>query len=485
MKIILTNYQVNQNHSFLFSNNNDYNNFLLSHKVAEQEYNNRYISERTTEIIYKIDDVGFLPKTIGYIIIETNDEYNSLLNFIVTGWERISNEGLKFYVTADIFRNDLNGTIHGMEYSTISGYVEQTNGVMGSVDSTQIIPPSLGDPIEIEAETYPLKNDNGTNWVIIITGETQFGNYGVFATDYTDDIGTITAFARSLTKGTTITLASDTTKNSTFKATACYIVPKGIIRSGYAIPELAHEINTLTNIYVYPINAFFNRVEIPIPETNSLKIYDFGTIAKRLTINKQYSTPLYIISSFNSSDISIGIQYNNIYLDVTDDFAYPIVTDEFSQYASLNKRDFAIKSTTAVGSVVVGAVLASTGVATGNLMQAGAGAASILTGVSKMSTFEDKNEQPFTVTGNNNGCANITFNNGFSFRTYQGRNYEEAYRSVLRFGYQYKRVVRGIKSIISEPNRHIGRTFVRFKMLTDSDYVRSETYARLLNGVFV
>ena len=481
MKINFYNYKVSPNHSFLFLANSEYEKFNTDYRVDSQEYNNIYISEGTTSINYRVGNVGFYPQNIGYIIVEDGDR---LLNFIVTNWERLSNEVIKFSVTADIFRNDLNYS-KTVFSNIVSGFVDQTNGAIGNVDAYQRIPPALGDPVKIENETYPLKDDRGTNWCIIVCAETTFGDYGVFATGYTNDIGTMTSYARVLTEGTTITLASDDSKSSTFKPTACYIVPKPIIRSGYEIAELAYQVNTLTHVYVYPINAFFERFEVVKPATQLMKIYDFGTIAKRITLNKQFDSPIYIISSFNSSDISIGIQYNNIYLDVTDEFSYPITTDEFSQYASLNKRDFAIKSTTAAGSIVVGAVVAGSGLATGNLIQAGAGAASILTGISKMAAFEDKNEQPYSITSNNDGCSNITFNNGFSFRTYGGRNYEEALRTILLFGYKYQNVIRDLTTLINFPRRVLGRTFIRFKTLTNPEVVRSETFARLLNGVFV
>ena len=486
MKIIILNYKVNQNHSFLLNSVEEYNKFIIDYKVDEQEFNNRYISESTTFINYRLSNTIFLPQTIGYIIVEMNDSYDSILNFIVTGWERISDEVIKFNVVPDIFRNDLNKTKSGLAGYTLNGYIEQTNGVISNVDPSQIILPNLGDAVKIESETYPLRNTNGTNWVVIICAETELYDYGVFATEYEDDIGTMTHFARVISTAASIKRVSDE-KTTTFKATSCYIVPKGIIRDGYIIPDLAyvpvgHE---GASTRIYPINAFFKQTEIAIPQTDRLKIYDFGTIAKRVIINKQYDSPIYIISSFNSSDISIGIQYNNIYLDVTDEFAFPISTDEFAQYASLNKRDFAIKSTTAIGGVAVGTVLVGSGLATGNLVQAGAGAASILTGVSKMAAFMDKNEQPYSVTSNNDGCANVTFNNGFSFRVYQGRNYEEAYRTVLQFGYQYKRVSKKLTELLSAPNRIIGRTFIKFKSIADNETIRSDTFARLLNGVFV
>ena len=129
---------------------------------------------------------------------------------------------------------------------------------------------------------------------------------------------------------------------------------------------------------------------------------------------------MYVLSSFNSSDISIGIQYNDIYIDVTDEFSFPITTDEFAQYASLNKRDFAIKTVTSVGSAAVGAALTISGAMTGNLVQAGAGVASMISSVSKMASFDDKDNQPYSVTSNNDGCANITFKGGFSLRPYHG-----------------------------------------------------------------
>lgn len=481
MNINFYNYKVSPNHSFLFLSVSEYEKFNTDYRVDSQEYNNIYISEATTSINYRIGSVGFYPQNVGYIIVEDGDR---LLNFIVTGWERLSNEVIKFTVTADIFRNDLNysKTVYSLP---VSGFVDQTNGAIGNVESHQRIPPALGDPIKIENETYPLKDDNGTNWCIIICAETTFGDYGVFATGFTNDIGTMTRYARVLTEGTTIALVSDNTKSSSFKPTSCYIVPKPIIRSGYEIADLAYQVNTLTDVNVYPINAFFERFEILKPATQPMKMYDFGTIAKRVTLNKQFDSPIYVISSFNSSDISIGIQYNNIYLDVTDEFAFPISTDEFAQYATLNKRDFAIKSTTAVGGIAVGAVLTGSGLATGNLVQAGAGVASILTGISKMSAFEDKNEQPYSVTSNNDGCANITFNNGFSFRTYNGRNYEEAIRTISLFGYQYQNVTRNLNTLLNFSTRKLGRTFVRYKTLTNPETVRSETFARLLNGVFV
>lgn len=481
MKINFYSYKVSPNHSFLFLTDSDYDKFNTDYRVDSQEYDNIYISEGTTSINYRTSKTGLYPQHIGYIIVEDG---NKLLNFIVTGWERLSNEVIKFSVTADIFRNDLNYAKDDFS-NLVTGYVDQTNGAIGSVDAYQRILPTLGEPVKIENETFPLKNDNGTNWCIIVCAETTFGDYGVFATGYTSDIGTMTRYARVLTTGTTITLASNNDKSSAFKPTACYIVPKPIIRSGYEIAELAYQVDTLTHVYVYPINAFFERFEVSKPATMPLKIYDFGTIAKRVTLNKQFDSPIYIISSFNSSDISIGIQYNNIYIDVTDEFAYPITTDEFSQYASLNKRDFAIKSTTTVGGIVVGAGLAVNGIATGNLVQAGAGAASIISGISKMAAFEDKNEQPYSITGNNDGCANITFNNGFSFRTYGGRNYEEAYRTITVFGYQYQNVKRNLNTLINFPARILGKTFIRFKTLTNPENVRSETLTRLLNGVFV
>ena len=482
MKIIFLKYQVNQNHSFLTYNLQQYNKFINNHKIAEQSFENRYISESTKFIDYRIDNIDKKPQIIGYIIVENK---NSLLNFIVTGWERLSNEVIRFNVVADIFRNDLNNDkngISGMSY----GYIEQTNGKIDTVDSSQIILPNLGDVVKIESETYPLRNSDGTNWVVIICAETELFDYGVFATEYASDIGTMTHFARIISTAATIKRVSDN-KTTTFKATSCYIVPKGIIREGYIIPDLAyvpvgHE---GASTQIYPINAFFKRTEITINDIDMLKIYDFGTIAKRVIFNKLYDTPISIVSSFNSSDISIGIQYNDIYLDVTDEFAFPISTDEFAQYASLNKRDMAIKTTTAVGGVVVGGVLAASGIATGNLVQAGAGAASILTGVSKMASFADKNEQPYSVTSNNDGCANITFNNGFSIRKYQGRNYEEASRTVEKFGYQYKRVLTHLNLLLSETNRIIGTTFVKFKSIENSQNIRSETFARLLNGIFV
>lgn len=486
MKVIILNYKVNQNHSFLLNSVEDYNKFITDYKVAEQEFNNRYISESTTFINYRLSNTIFLPQIIGYIIVEMNDSYNSILNFIVTGWERVSDEVIRFNVVPDIFRNDLNGTKSGLLGYTLNGYIEQTNGVIGNVNPSQIILPNLGDPVKIENETYPLRDERGTNWVVIICAETELPDYGVFATEYADDIGTMTHFSRIISTAAQIKRVSDN-KTTTFKATSCYIVPKGIIRDGYIIPELAyvpvgHE---GASTQIYPINAFFKRTEITINDIDKLKIYDFGTIAKRVIFNKLYDTPISIVSSFNSSDISIGIQYNDIYLDVTDEFAFPIATDEFAQYASLNKRDMAVKTTTAVGGVVVGGVLTASGIATGNLVQAGAGAASILTGVSKMATFADKNEQPYSVTSNNDGCANVTFNNGFSLRVYQGRNYEEAYRTVLQFGYQYKRVLKKLTDLLSAPNRIIGRTFIKFKSIPNSETIRSDTFARLLNGVFV
>lgn len=485
MKIIFLNYQVNQNHSFLTFNLEQYNNFIKSHKIAEQSFENRYISESTKFIDYRIDNIDEIvkkPQVIGYIIVENE---NSLLNFIVTGWERLSNEVIRFNVVADIFRNDLNNDkngISGMSY----GYIEQTNGKIDGVEPSQLVLPNLGDPVKIESETYPLRNSDGTNWVVIICAETELPDYGVFATEYESDIGTMTHFARLISTAASIKRVSDG-KTTTFKATSCYIVPKGIIRDGYIIPELAYEPvgHEGSSTRIYPINAFFKRTEVTINDIDRLKIYDFGTIAKRVIFNKLYDTPISIVSSFNSSDISIGIQYNDIYLDVTDEFAFPITTDEFAQYASLNKRDMAIKTTTAVGGVVVGGVLTASGIATGNLIQAGAGVGSILTGVSKMAAFADKNEQPYSVTSNNDGCANITFNNGFSIRKYQGRNYEEAYRTVQKFGYQYKRVLQFLTPLLSETNRLIGKTFVKYKSIENSENIRSETFARLLNGVFV
>lgn len=485
MKIIFLKYQVNQNHSFLTFNLQQYNKFINSYKIAEQSFENRYISESTKFIDYLIDNstnIDKEPQIIGYIIVENE---NSLLNFIVTGWERVSNEVIRFNVIADVFRNDLNkdkNGISGMSY----GYIEQTNGKIDSVEPSQLVLPNLGDAVKIESETYPLRNIDGTNWVVIICGETELYDYGVFATEYASDIGTMTHFARIISTAAQIKRVSDG-KTTTFKATSCYIVPKGIIRDGYIIPELAyvpvgHE---GASTQIYPINAFFKRTEITINDIDMLKIYDFGTIAKRVIFNKLYDTPISILSSFNSSDISIGIQYNDIYLDVTDEFAFPIATDEFAQYASLNKRDMAIKTTTAVGGVVVGGVLTASGIATGNIVQAGAGVASILTGVSKMASFADKNEQPYSVTSNNDGCANVTFNNGFSIRKYQGRNYEEASRTVEKFGYQYKRVLTHLNLLLSDTNRIIGTTFVKFKSIENSQNIRSETFARLLNGVFV
>ena len=485
MKIIFLKYQVNQNHSFLTGDLQQYNKFIQNYKIAEQLFENRYISESTKFIDYLIDNstnIDKKPQIIGYIIVENE---NSLLNFIVTGWERLSNEVIRFNVVADIFRNDLNNDKTGIS-GLSCGFVEQTNGKIDSVDLSQLVLPNLGDAVKIESETYPLRNIDGTNWVVIICAETQLSDYGVFATEYESDIGTMTHFARIISTAAQIKRVSDGT-TSTFKATSCYIVPKGIIRDGYIIPELAYAPvgHEGESTQIYPINAFFKRTEITINDIDMLKIYDFGTIAKRVIFNKLYDTPISILSSFNSSDISIGIQYNDIYLDVTDEFAFPIATDEFAQYASLNKRDMAIKTTTAVGGVVVGGVLTASGIATGNLVQAGAGAASILTGVSKMASFADKNEQPYSVTSNNDGCANVTFNNGFSIRKYQGRNYEEALRTVEKFGYQYKRVLTFLNYLLSDTNRIIGSTFVKFKSIENSQNIRSETFARLLNGVFV
>lgn len=488
MNILFLNYKVNQNHTFLTNGLQEYNKFIANYKVAEQSFENRYISESTTFIDYRIDndilpppDIDKAPQTIGYIIVE-ND--NRLLNFIVTGWERLSNEVIRFFVTADIFRNDLNNNKAGISGYPLYGYVDQTNGKLVRVEPSQVIPPNLGDAIKIESETYPLRNANGTNWVVIICAETTLGNYGVFATDYANDIGTMTSLARALSTYTSITRVSDR-KATTFKATSCYIVPKDIIREGYNISDLAYrETREDTGVYIYPINAFFKRTEITLNDIDLLKIYDFGTIAKRVIFNKVYDTPISIVSSFNSSDISIGVQYNDIYLDVTDEFAFPIATDEFAQYATLNKRDMTIKTTTAVGGIAVGGVLTASGIATGNIVQAGAGAASILTGVSKMASFADKNDQPYSVTSNNDGCANITFNNGFSIRKYQGRNYEEAYRTVEKFGYQYKRVSARLADLFST-NRQIGNTFVKFKSIENPETIRSETFAKLLNGIFV
>ena len=489
MKIIFLKYQVNQNHSFLTYSLQQYNKFINNNKIAEQSFENRYISESTKFIDYRIDNstspqsnIDKKPQIIGYIIVENE---NSLLNFIVTGWERLSNEVIRFNVVEDIFRNDLNNDKNGIS-GNCYGFIEQTNGKIDDVEPSQVILPNLGDAVKIESETYPLRNTDGTNWVVIICGETTLGNYGVFATDFASDIGTMTALARALTTYTSITRVSDQ-KETTFKATSCYIVPKDIIREGYNIPDLAYREtgHEDTGVYIYPINAFFKQTEIAINDIDKLKIYDFGTIAKRVIFNKLYDTPISVLSSFNSSDISIGIQYNDIYLDVTDEFAFPITTDEFAQYASVNKRDMAIKTTTAVGGVVVGGVLTASGIVTGNLVQAGAGAASILSGVSKMASFADKNEQPYSVTSNNDGCANITFNNGFSIRKYQGRNYEEAFRTVGKFGYQYKRVLQFLTPLLSDTNRIIGKTFVKYKSIENSENIRSETFARLLNGVFV
>ena len=490
MKIIFLNYQVNQKHSFLFSNKEEYDAFISLYKLAEQDFNNKYISESTTFIDYRIDNSGIVapnidksPQRVGYIIVENGD---FILNFIVTSYERRSDEVIRFNVFADIFRNDLNNNKNGITDLSVYGDIEQSNGNIRDTDLSQVILPDVGNPVMIESETYPLRDERGTNWVVIICAETTLGNYGVFATDYASDIGTMTALARALTIYTSITRVSDQ-KETTFKATSCYIVPKNIIREGYNIPDLAYREtgHEDTGIFIYPINAFFKRTEIEINTTDNFKIYDFGTIGKRVKINNLYNTPVYVLSSFNSSDISIGIQYNDIYIDVTDEFSFPITTDQFAQYASLNKRDFAIKTVTSVGSAAVGAALTISGAMTGNLVQAGAGVASMISSVSKMASFDDKDNQPYSVTSNNDGCANITFNGGFSLRKYKGKNYEEAKRTINRFGYQYKNVVEHLQILLNITNRKIGTTFIKYKLIHNPEIIRTETFARLLNGVFV
>lgn len=470
MNVHFLNYQVNQNHNFLFSTQAQYTAFINKHKLYTQTVNNTAISEGTTEINLNFSDSKIKnPFLVGYIIVENDGLY---LNFIVTNFKQISAQVVTYTVQPDIFRNDLNGDAN---FSVdITAQIDQTNAPVGAVLSSQIIPYDVGDPIRIENETYPLINADGTNWVVVICGETTFGNYSVLATDYASDIGSMTAIARVLTQGTEITRVDDVTKKSTYKPTSCYIIPKTIIRDGYSV-STAYTINTEKAVKLYAINAYFKRTEIIKPKTSPLHIYDFGTIAKRVRINKQFSDSIYVLAAFNSSDISIGIQYNNIFLDVTDEFEFPILTDEFAQFATLNKKSLAVKGVSAVASIGAGIISKNPIAVVGGLMQAG----------STVSAYLDKADEPYTITGNNNGCANVTFNNGFSFRTYAGRNYTEAARVTTLFGNKYQNIEKNLSELLNAENRAIGKTFIKFKFINTPEKIRPETFAKLLNGVFV
>lgn len=471
MELFFLKYHVNDNHSFLFNTLNEYNTFLTAYTFDTQSFQNEYISEETTEINYQINSNKSLgtPQEIGYIIAVNG---NVTLNFIVNNWRRLSNGVIKFFVTADIFRNDLNGTKY-LNTKIPSGSIDQTNGYLENLDKTQIIPFDLGDDVGVEQETYPFSTSDGKNWVIVICGETSFGNYTVVATDYADDIGSMTAIARIMSMGTTITRVDDTSKSSNFKATACYIIPKSIIRDGYS-NSTAFTINTEQAVKVYSINAYFKKTQVDLPQMRTLKKYDFGTIGTRVKINKQFDSPLYILTSFNSSDVSIGILYNNVYLDVTSEFEFPIVTDEFAQYATLNKKSLITKGITSAASIGVGIVSKNPIAVVGGVLQAG----------STVAEMFDKSEQPFDITANAQGAANTTFNNGFSFRTYTGRSYAEAARVAKTFGYKYQDVSASLNTLLFD-GRQIGKVFIRYKFLENSEKFRPATFAKLLNGVFV
>lgn len=472
MELYFLKYHVNDNHSFLFNNIDEFNTFLTANTFDTQTFQNEYISEDTSEINYQIKAEKPLdaPQEIGYIIA-VNGEIT--LNFIVNSWRRLSNGVIKFFVTSDIFRNDLNGLKYLRANKSPNGNIDQTNGYVNNLDKTQIVPFDLGDDVAVEKETYPLTTTDGKNWVIVICAETVFGNYTVVATDYANDIGTMTAIARVMTMGTTITRDDDETKTSNFKAVSCYIIPKTIIRSGYN-NSTAFTINTEKAVKVYSINAYFKKTEVILPYMQPLKKYDFGTIGTRIKINKQFDAPLYILTAFNSSDISIGILYNNIYLDVTSEFELPIVTDEFAQYATLNKKSLITKGITSAASIGVGIVSKNPIAVVGGVLQAG----------STVAEMFDKSEQPFDITANAQGAANITFNNGFSFRTYTGRSYAEAARVAKTFGYKYQDISASLNTLLFD-GRRIGKIFIRYKFLENSEKFRPATFAKLLNGVFV
>lgn len=462
------NYHVNDNHSFLCKSLTNYDNFISKYSFYTQTCDNTFISEDTKEINYNNAAKELAdPRACGYIIVD-DGEY--ILNFIVTGWQQISSGVIKFYVKPDIFRNDLNRKKYIVSVIPY-GAVEQCSYMPTDVDKSQIVPYDLGDPVGLVSETYPLIDSDNKNWVVIVCGESDYLNYGVYASKYADDRGTMTTFARKLALSTAI-IASTETNSHTFKPLAVYVVPKTLIADGYDTVDYYYNIGS-QNPNMYPINAYFKKTALTF-DTSPLYKYDFGTIAKRVKINKQFSEPIYVITSFNSSDISIAIQYNNIFIDVTDEFEYPITTDEFAQYAALNKKSMAIKGVTSAVSI-------ATGVATNNPLAIVGG---VLSAGSSLAEMADKSDMPYTVTGNNNGCANITHNNGFSLRQYTCRNYNDVKRVVDTFGYKYQSVNKFLSDIIAT-SATPGKTFVKYKFISSTSELRAETFTRLLNGVFV
>ena len=108
----------------------------------------------------------------------------------------------------------------------------------------------------------------------------------------------------------------------------------------------------------------------------------------------------------------------------------------------------------------------------------------VLQAGSTVAEMFDKSEQPFNITANAQGAANITFNNGFSFRTYTGRSYAEAVRVAKTFGYKYQNVSASLDTLLFD-GRRIGKIFIRYKFLENSEKFRPATFTKLLNGVFV
>ena len=148
MELHFLKYHVNDNHSFLFNNIDEFNAFLAENTFDTQTFQNEYISEDTSEINYQIKAEKPLdaPQEIGYIIA-VNGEIT--LNFIVNSWRRLSNGVIKFFVTSDIFRNDLNGLKYLRTNKSPNGNIDQTNGYVNNLDRTQIVPFDLGDDVAV------------------------------------------------------------------------------------------------------------------------------------------------------------------------------------------------------------------------------------------------------------------------------------------------------------------------------------------------
>ena len=70
MELYFLKYHVNDNHSFLFNNIDEFNTFLTANTFDTQTFQNEYISEDTSEINYQIKAEKQLdaPQEIGYII---------------------------------------------------------------------------------------------------------------------------------------------------------------------------------------------------------------------------------------------------------------------------------------------------------------------------------------------------------------------------------------------------------------------------------